>query len=74
MTRVYYKEAVGAIIVFDVTRERTFQAVVKWKNDIDENLGSIPVVLFANKIDLAEQALDKPTMDQYCKANNFIGW
>jgi len=74
MTRVYYKEAVGAIIVFDVTRERTFQAVVKWKADIDENLGSIPVVLFANKIDLAEQPLEKEMMDRYCKENSFIGW
>ncbi len=31
MTRVYYKEAVGAFIVFDVTRSATFDAVVKWK-------------------------------------------
>lgn len=31
MTRVYYKEAVGAFIVFDVTRKDTFQAVEKWK-------------------------------------------
>lgn len=51
---MYYKEAVGAMIVFDVTREKTFQAVTKWKADIDENLSvdglSIPVVLLANKV------------------------
>jgi Ras-related protein Rab-32 len=35
MTRVYYKEAVGAFVVFDVTRGNTFEAVKKWKNDID---------------------------------------
>ena len=35
MTRVYYKEAVGAFVVFDITRVATFEAVVKWKNDID---------------------------------------
>jgi Ras-related protein Rab-32 len=29
MTRVYYKEAVGAIVVFDVTRVTTFDAVQK---------------------------------------------
>jgi len=34
MTRVYYKEAVGAFVVFDVTRVGTFEAVQKWKNDI----------------------------------------
>ena len=31
MTRVYYKEAVGAFIVFDVTRMDTFKAIDKWK-------------------------------------------
>ncbi|TMW40333.1 hypothetical protein DOY81_014587 [Sarcophaga bullata] len=33
MTRVYYKEAVGAFIVFDVTRSGTFDCVSKWKED-----------------------------------------
>eukprot|EP00163_Fabomonas_tropica_P016075 TRINITY_DN289_c0_g1_i2.p1 TRINITY_DN289_c0_g1~~TRINITY_DN289_c0_g1_i2.p1 ORF type:complete len:174 (+),score=40.71 TRINITY_DN289_c0_g1_i2:277-798(+) len=31
MTRVYYKEAVGAMVVFDITRQTTFDAVLKWK-------------------------------------------
>lgn len=43
MTRVYYKEAVGAIIVFDVTRVSTFDAVQKWKADIDSKV-STPTV------------------------------
>lgn len=55
MTRVYYKEAVGAFIVFDVTRASTFDAVVKWKQDLDSKVqmadGSpIPCVLLANKV------------------------
>ena len=55
MTRVYYKEAVGAFIVFDVTRASTFEAVQKWKNDLDAKValsdGSpIPCVLLANKV------------------------
>ena len=55
MTRVYYKEAVGAFIVFDVTRVSTFEAVAKWKHDLDSkvqlpNGSSIPVVLLANKV------------------------
>jgi len=78
MTRVYYKEAVGAMIVYDVTREKTFQAVTKWKADIDDNLEvdgvSIPVVLLANKIDLADKPLEKEMMDKFCKEHKFIGW
>jgi len=52
---VYYKEAVGALVVFDVTRVTTFEAVTKWKNDIDAKVmlpdgKAIPVVLLANKV------------------------
>ena len=55
MTRVYYKEAVGCFIVFDVTRASTFEAVQKWKNDLDSkvqlpNGSNVPCVLLANKV------------------------
>jgi Ras-related protein Rab-32 len=55
MTRVYYKEAVGALVVFDVTRLSTFDGVAKWKADLDEKVrlpdnSKIPVVLLANKV------------------------
>ena len=55
MTRVYYKEAVGAFIVFDVTRSSTFEAVQKWKNDLDSkvqlpNGDPVPCILLANKV------------------------
>lgn len=59
MTRVYYKEAVGALVVFDVSRLSTFEGVSKWKADLDEKLRlpdgtKIPAVLLANKIDLQQ--------------------
>jgi len=55
MTRVYYKEAVGCFIVFDLTRLSTFEAVERWKKDLDSKVslpdGSrIPCVLLANKV------------------------
>lgn len=55
MTRVYYKDAVGCFIVFDVTRASTFEAVIRWKADLDSKVslpdGSrIPCVLLANKV------------------------
>ncbi|XP_071957862.1 ras-related protein Rab-32-like isoform X2 [Antedon mediterranea] len=81
MTRVYYKEAVGAFIVFDVTRVSTFEAVAKWKNDLDSkvqlpNGSNIPVVLLANKCDQAKEGLvqNNSQMDEYCKEKGFIGW
>ncbi|XP_034937461.1 ras and EF-hand domain-containing protein homolog isoform X3 [Chelonus insularis] len=81
MTRVYYKEAVGAFIVFDVTRSATLDAVVKWKQDLDSKVqlpdGSpIPCVLLANKCDQQKEGLvNSPgKMDDYCKEKNFAGW
>ncbi|XP_017793570.1 PREDICTED: ras-related protein Rab-32 isoform X4 [Habropoda laboriosa] len=81
MTRVYYKEAVGAFIVFDVTRSATLDAVVKWKQDLDSKVqlpdGSpIPCVLLANKCDQQKEGLvNTPAkMDEYCKEKNFSGW
>ncbi|XP_066581631.1 uncharacterized protein [Prorops nasuta] len=81
MTRVYYKEAVGAFIVFDVTRSATLDAVVKWKQDLDSKVqladGSpIPCILLANKCDQQKEGLvNTPAkMDEYCKEKNFAGW
>lgn len=58
MTQAYYRGAIGAFIVYDVTRPSTFQSVSKWKNDIDAKVelplawggGSIPAILLANKV------------------------
>ena len=82
MTRVYYKEAVGAFVVFDVTRVNTFEAVQKWKSDIDAKVTlppderPIPVVLLANKCDLARDGFARNTaqMDKYCEEHGFAGW
>ncbi|CAH0690981.1 unnamed protein product [Chilo suppressalis] len=81
MTRVYYKEAVGAFIVFDVSRAATFEAVVKWKNDLDTKVqlpdGSpIPCILLANKCDQQKEGIvNSPAkMDEYCREKGFAGW
>lgn len=81
MTRVYYREAVGALIVFDVTRASTFDAVPKWKDDLDtkvtlSNGKPVPVVLLANKSDQSRDGLSTqiPKLDTFCKENGFAGW
>ncbi|XP_073991994.1 ras-related protein Rab-38-like isoform X1 [Rhodnius prolixus] len=81
MTRVYYKEAVGAFIVFDVTRAATFEAVVKWKQDLDAKVqladGSpIPCVLLANKCDQQKEGVvnNANKMNEYCEEHKFTAW
>lgn len=82
MTRVYYKEAVGAIIVYDVTRADTFSAVDKWKTDLDSKVmlpdgRPIPCILVGNKCDRREDGAeqidpDSPAMKAYCQQKGFI--
>jgi Ras-related protein Rab-32 len=84
MTRVYYKEAVGAFVVFDISRQETFEEVKKWKADIDSKVflskgKNIPVVLLANKVDLDTseegfEANNKAKLDKFCEEFGFIGW
>jgi len=67
LTRVYYREAVAALVVFDLARPDSFEATQKWKNDIDAkvtlpNGDPIPVVLVANKCDLVNSPLNEAFM------------
>lgn len=55
MTRVYYKEAQGCIIMFDLTSRNSFENAVKWKKDVDskcvlEDGAPVPCMLLANKV------------------------
>eukprot|EP01080_Neovahlkampfia_damariscottae_P000357 gene357-6771_t len=78
MTRVYYKQAVAAIVVFDITDAESFEGVKMWKKDIDSKVflpddqTPIPTLLIANKYDL-ENKIDID-LDEFCKENNFIGY
>lgn len=53
IAKTYYKGAVGALIVYDITRRDTFLNVEKWYKDIKDNVGpNIVVMLVGNKSDL----------------------
>ena len=38
LTRVYYKYAHGALIVFDLSRPETFESALSWLTDITEKV------------------------------------
>ena len=82
MTRVYYKEAVGAILVYDLTRKDTFSAIDRWKTDLDSKVvlpdgRNIPCVLVGNKCDQKEPAdieKDIQSMNSFCKQKSSKVW
>ena len=49
---LFYNNAKGAIIIFDVTRRETFDAIYKWREIIWGHTGTIPLLLCGNKSDL----------------------
>ncbi|XVE49770.1 hypothetical protein DITRI_Ditri01bG0108200 [Diplodiscus trichospermus] len=55
ITSSYYRGALGALLVYDITRRTTFANVKKWLNELREygNLEMV-VVLVGNKSDLGQ--------------------
>ena len=81
MTHVYYQEAVGALVIFDVNRTKSFDMVKEWKADIDSKVLTstgepIPSLLLGNKIDIASEGKwnGQENIENYVKEHNFIGF
>ncbi|XP_042357244.1 ras-related protein Rab-32 [Plectropomus leopardus] len=80
MSRVYYKGAMGAVVVFDITNSSTLEAASAWKQDLDNKVcldggHPVPAVLLANKCDLTGWDRDLlSSLDSFCKDNRFTGW
>ena len=55
VTRSYFRGASGALLVFDITRRSTFEAVTGWLHDLKQIAEEgIVIVLVGNKLDLAD--------------------
>ncbi|MFQ5980690.1 MAG: GTP-binding protein [Candidatus Heimdallarchaeota archaeon] len=54
---MYYKGALGGLLVFDVTRPYSFENTMSWIREVwgHNGKGRIPLVLLGNKIDLRSQ-------------------
>ena len=56
ITRTYYKGAIGALLVYDITRKDTFIHARKWLDEVKNNSSkTITVILIGNKKDLEEK-------------------
>jgi GTPase SAR1 family protein len=59
---IYYRDAQGALLVYDITDEDAFQRTQNWARELRSIVGPIPMVLVGNKCDLSEQRV--VTVDQ----------
>ena len=60
ITKAYYRGAQACVVAFSTTDRASFEAVRKWKKKVEDECGSIPMVLVQNKIDLMHEAEVSP--------------
>ena len=74
ISALYYQNAVGALIVYDVSIPETFDKVKQWVKTLQEAVGKdIVFVVAGNKFDLSSKAeLDKKSgeIEAYCAKEN----
>ena len=69
----FYRGSDAAILVYDVTRPKTFEQVERWRGELLERIDSpdsFPCVVFGNKTDASrseEVALDRPAVLAWCR-------
>lgn len=84
MTHIYYKEASAAICVFSLTHRHSFEAIARWKHDLDAKVKlpsgtPIPAFLVGNKNDLLasakkEDQIGDVEIEAFSKEMSFAGW
>ena len=83
ITKGYYKDSQGLLLIYDITNKDTFDNLDKWIRGIRENLGNEKeknkyiIVLLGNKLDLAKEKPEMRKVEEddakdICKEFNII--
>ncbi|MDF1538556.1 MAG: GTP-binding protein, partial [Candidatus Thorarchaeota archaeon] len=71
--KMYYSGAAGTLVVFDVTRRRSFSELVKWIEECDESVGMrVPIICVGNKIDLPDRAVPSDEAKKWAEDQEFL--
>jgi len=72
ITSAYYRGAVGALVVYDITKDVSFQNVEKWLSELKDNAtADITMMLVGNKTDLAQaRVVETETGKTYAASNS----
>ena len=71
LTKGFFRNAQGIMVVFDVTNIETYYNVLYWTQSIKTHMGSnidqISVIIIGNKIDCIEREVNKQEAEKYCE-------
>ncbi|XP_051912520.1 uncharacterized protein LOC127594795 [Hippocampus zosterae] len=72
ITRSYYRSAIGALLVFDITRRETFNHLKNWLEEVNQNGNPyMTILLVGNKTDLESQRkVGTAEAQEFAEANN----
>ena len=71
LTKSYFRNADGVILVFDLTDENSFNRINKWINDINENSENVEIILVGNKADLNDRQISKTKAENLANEKNY---
>ena len=72
LTRQYYRESNGILLVFDLNRNKTFLNLTKWMKEIKEVAPKdVLIALVGNKVDLKRE-VNKNDVENFAEENNLI--
>ena len=69
LRKLYLEGANGALVVFDTTKEKSFEKLKDWIQDFRQARGDEPLVLIGNKIDLKDKIKISETQAQELASN-----
>ena len=69
MAPIYGRGACGVLIVFDVTNRSSFENINEWISSID-SIGSVPIVIIGNKVDLPNRVVTREEAENFCKEHS----
>ncbi|MFW9898505.1 MAG: Rab family GTPase [Candidatus Thorarchaeota archaeon] len=70
LRKLYLEGANGALIVYDMTKRKTFDSLDEWVQSFRESRGDQPLLLIGNKIDLKNKIkIDEQEAKKYAEKN-----
>ena len=75
LTKGFFRNAQGIMIVYDVTNSETFENLKFWiqsiKSQMESEINKIPVIIIGNKIDAEKREIKKEEAQLFSKNHNY---
>ena len=69
---LYYKGAVGGLVVFDLANRKSFENLDRWFTEITHNCVSLPIILVGNKADLPNREIVRAEVESIANNRNIV--